>query len=268
MVFSALPLAGRTALVTGVSRRRGIGFGVATALATLGAHVFIHHYRPHDLERATGGDDLDAVRAELTAALVPGARMGDLSADLRDPATIEPLLEAATALTGTLDILVCNQAMSGGDGSISDMTPERLDAHWQANARASLLLTAGFAQRAARNSERTRRASPVRVTVGPAFGPFERPTGRHRLDDIGQGHGAMPARWPMPSSKAAIAGITRYGGRRTPRGRPCAEHHQSRSGEHRIPGSETTDRDLSEFEAWLPRTPFGRVRLPWPIPRI
>ncbi|WP_256999543.1 hypothetical protein [Microbacterium sp. SZ1] len=51
MHVSPLPLRGRTALVTGVSRVRGIGFATATRLAALGANVVIHHYRPHDLDQ-------------------------------------------------------------------------------------------------------------------------------------------------------------------------------------------------------------------------
>lgn len=257
-----LPLAGRTALVTGVSRRRGIGFAVATALAALGASVFIHHYRPHDLEQATGGDDLDAVRAGLAAALTTGARMGDLSADLRDPATIEPLLDAASALTGELDILVCNQAMSGGDGSIYDMSPERLDAHWQANARASLLLTAGLAR------QRRRQLGAAEAEVarpgdrGPAFGPFEHPTGHVVWMTSGQQGGAMRGEVAYATSKAALAGITRT---------VAAELLDVGLVLNTVnPGpvntgyldADTTDRDLSDFEKWLPTTPFGRVGRP------
>ena len=37
-----LPLRGRTALVTGVSRRAGIGYAVARRLAALGASLFLH----------------------------------------------------------------------------------------------------------------------------------------------------------------------------------------------------------------------------------
>lgn len=144
---TTFPLAGKTALVTGVSRRRGIGFAVASQLARLGANVFIHHYRPHDTALPWGGDDLDAVRAELRSALTPGASAGDASADLRDPDAIAAIVDAAASLTGRLDILVCNHAQSGGDGSILDMTAERLDGFWAANTRSTLLLTQAFAAR-------------------------------------------------------------------------------------------------------------------------
>lgn len=37
-------LKGRVALVTGVSRRKGIGFAIAQRLASMGADVFIHSF--------------------------------------------------------------------------------------------------------------------------------------------------------------------------------------------------------------------------------
>ena len=41
-VLSKAGLKGRVALVTGASRRKGIGFAIAQQLAMLGADVFIH----------------------------------------------------------------------------------------------------------------------------------------------------------------------------------------------------------------------------------
>ena len=38
------PLTGRVALITGVSRKQGIGFGIAQRLAQAGADLFLHGY--------------------------------------------------------------------------------------------------------------------------------------------------------------------------------------------------------------------------------
>lgn len=258
-----LPLLGRTALVTGVSRRRGIGYATATALAALGAHVYFHHFRPHDLDHPWGGDDLDAVRAGIAESLVDGGLSGDAEADLRDPSTIEPLLDAASALTGRLDILVCNQAMSGADGTIFDMTAERLDAHWQANARATLLLTAGFARR--RRRELIGEVDATAARPGDridALGPFEKPTGHVVWMTSGQAHGAMRGEISYATSKAALAGITRS---------TAAELLDVGIVLNTVnPGpvntgyldADTTDRDLSGVDEWIASTPFGRVGRP------
>ncbi|MBA8990702.1 NAD(P)-dependent dehydrogenase (short-subunit alcohol dehydrogenase family) [Curtobacterium pusillum] len=162
-----LPLHGKTALVTGVSRRRGIGFAVATKLASLGANVVIHHHRPHDLDLPWGGDDLDAVRAGVREHLTEGARFADVAADLSIATAIPEVVQAATALTGRLDILVCNHAKSGDDGSILDMTPERLDAFWDVNTRATLLLTAEFARLRAPRTDEPRRPGDRVAGNGP-----------------------------------------------------------------------------------------------------
>ena len=242
-----LPLSGQTALVTGVSRRKGIGFAVARELASLGADVFIHHFRPHDTARPWGGDDLDAVRNGIRDALAPGAVTADRHADLRDAQEIEDLLDAATALTGSLDILVCNQALSGSDGSILEMSADRLDAHWHTNARASLLLTAGFARR---------------KRDGGASAPFDAPTGRVIWMTSGQGDGPMRDEVAYATSKAGLAGVTRT---------VAAELLDLGIVLNTInPGPvntgyldpETTDRDLSWLPGFLESTPFGRFGRP------
>ncbi|WP_236683534.1 SDR family oxidoreductase [Demequina aurantiaca] len=200
------PLAGKTALVTGVSRRRGIGFAVATKFLELGASVFFHHYRPHDLDQPWGGDEIDDVRAGLEAARGGDASIGSLSADLSDPAEIPHLMEVAEALTGTLDILVCNHAKSGDDGSILDMTADRLDAMWSANARSTLLLTRQFAEiHAPQAQDYEPRRPGERI---PSTGPHEAPAARVFWMTSGQIHGPMPGEVAYATSKAALAGIT------------------------------------------------------------
>ena len=250
-------LHGQTALVTGVSRRRGIGFAVASELARRGASVFIHHYRPHDLDLPWGGDDLDAVRDELSAALAPGAVLGDMSADLRDANAIPALIEAARGLTGQLDILVCNHAQSGDDGSILDMTAERLDGFWATNTRSTILLTQAFAR--LRTGEEAGTRPGERATRGE---PFAGPQGRVFWMTSGQIHGPMRGEVAYATSKAALAGVTKT---------VAAELLDRGIILNTIdPGpvntgyldAETADRPLAEIEEYVRGTPFGRFGEP------
>ena len=252
-----LPLLGQTALVTGVSRRRGIGFAVAAEFARLGASVFCHHYSPHDADQPWGGDDLDALRADIGRMLQPTASLGDRSADLRDASTIPPLVEAARALTGRLDILVCNHARSGGDGSLLDQTAASLDAFWQTNTRSTLLLTREFA--ALRASAAPEARPGERAGRGE---PFAEPTGRVFWMTSGQQDGPMPGEVAYAASKAALAGVTQT---------VAAELLDVGVILNTInPGPvntgyldpETADRPLEEIEAWMRATPFGRYGEP------
>jgi 3-oxoacyl-[acyl-carrier protein] reductase len=164
----ALPLRGRTAVVTGVSRRQGIGYAVAVRLARLGAGLLVQHHRAHDLEQPWGGDDLEAVTAGLRAALVDGARLVDVPLDLADPDAATELVDTGVDAFGHLDVLVCNHARSGGDGDLASVDAAMLDQHWQVNARSTLLLTRAFAaQHDARPGGRV-----VWMTSGQQLGPM------------------------------------------------------------------------------------------------
>lgn len=253
-----LPLSGKTALVTGVSRRRGIGFAVATKLADLGANLVIHHHRPHDLDLPWGGDDLDAVRAGLRSHLVGDACSTDIAADLAVATAADDLIDAAAAMTGGLDILVCNHAKSGGDGSIIDMTPAQLDAFWNVNTRATLLLTAAFARRFTVAPTAPRRPGE-RI---PGRGPHATPRGHVVWMTSGQIHGPMIGEVAYATSKAALAGITAT---------VAAELLELGVVLNTVdPGPvntgyldpETTDRSLDDIDGWLATTPFGRVGRP------
>ena len=263
---ATLPLAGKTALVTGVSRRRGIGYAVATRLAELGASVFIHHFGPHDADQPWGGDDLDAVRAGVREALSDGAVTGDRSADLRDAEQAVSLVDEAHALTGRLDILVCNHARSGDDGSILDMTADRLDAFWDANTRSTLLLTQRFAHLWSCGPEAA--DAPARVATAPGGRPGERvPTDEHATARViwrtsGQGDGPMRGEVAYVTSKAALSGATAT---------VAAELLELGIVLNTInPGpvntgyldAETSDRDRTELEAIVRATPFGRYGRP------
>jgi 3-oxoacyl-[acyl-carrier protein] reductase len=175
-----LPLRGRVALVTGASRRAGIGYAVCRRLAAYGASVFVHHFSPHDAGQPWGADEVSSVVAGVRE--VATAPVADMSADLSDPAAPAALVSSVVDRLGGLDILVCNQARSGSDGPLSAMSPEKLDAHWTVNARASLLLAQAFA----------------------ALG---RP-GRLIFLTSGQNEGPMPGEVAYAASKGALWSIT------------------------------------------------------------
>ena len=187
-------LSGRSAVVTGVSRRKGIGFAVASRLARMGASLVVQHWSPHDADQPWGADDVGEVVEALRSQLAPGARLVDLSLDLAHPDAGERLIGVAVERLGDadagerlghLDILVCNHARSGGDGRLRDQTAAGLDAHWQVNTRSTLLATRAFAAQ-----------------------HDGRPGGRVVWMTSGQQSSPMPDEIAYATSKAALDGVT------------------------------------------------------------
>jgi 3-oxoacyl-[acyl-carrier protein] reductase len=143
-----LPLRGRTALVTGASRRGGIGCAVARRLAAYGAAVYLHHHVLHDEEMPWGADRPEEVAEAVRAARgEPGTVVAHGPADLAAPDAPARLIDdAARALGGRLDILVANHALSGSDGTLDTIDAAMLDAHWAVDARSVVLLVQAFAR--------------------------------------------------------------------------------------------------------------------------
>ena len=189
-----LPLAGRTVLVTGVSRRVGIGHAIACRAADYGASVVAHHYRPHDASQPWGADDVEAVMASIRTHLVGPARLVDIGADLAAPGEPARVVEQAVAAAGHLDALVCNQAMSSPDGPLAETTEAILDAHWAVDARASILLAQAFAAQDGF-------AAPAPQRAGRRHGAIVFLTSA-------QGLGPLPGEVAYAAAKAAIAGVT------------------------------------------------------------
>ncbi len=133
-----MDLVGRNALVTGVSRRAGIGFAVARRLLDAGASVFVQGWTPHDAAQPWGAEPggTEAVARELQ---VPFREL-----NFSDGAAPAQLVAAARDELGPLDILVVNHARSGL-GRLGALAAEEIDAFLHENVRASLLLVKEFA---------------------------------------------------------------------------------------------------------------------------
>ena len=137
----------RVAVVTGVSRRQGIGFAVARRLLADGLHVLIHSWSAHDAQQPWGADPggMEAVLDELGGA---GERLAHVEADLADPAAPATVIAHALERFGAIDVLVANHARSSSQ-SLEDVTAEELDRSWAVNARAVILLVQAFAAKRA-----------------------------------------------------------------------------------------------------------------------
>ena len=176
-------LSGRCAVVTGVSRRAGIGFAVAKRLLGLGSDVFVQSWVPYDEGTSWGADPdgLDAVLSELAAL----GRVEHLAADFADPDAPRAVIAAARDAFGHVDILVANHARSES-GNLDAITAAQLDAHLVENVRGSILLVKELAAR-----------------------HDGRPGGRVVLLTSGQHLEAMPSELAYAISKGALHQATR-----------------------------------------------------------
>ncbi|GHH50334.1 SDR family oxidoreductase [Streptomyces candidus] len=190
------PLLGRTALVTGASRRDGIGYAVARRLAAYGAGVYLHHHVPHDVAQPWGADPegAEGVAAGVREARAdPEAVVAHGPGDLTGPTAPAELIATATGALGTgrLDILVANHALSGHDGPLDHIDAAMLDAHWATDTRSVILLVQAYARLRAALADRP-------------------PGGRILMMTSGQDlAGGMPGEVAYALAKGALASATR-----------------------------------------------------------
>lgn len=119
------------ALVTGVSRARGIAAAVAARLRSDGFIVVTAGWTPYDTKHHQGIDEQVA---------------SDLQFDLADPDAPADLIRAAEARAGVVTALVLAHAYDAGLG-LFEATSETIDRHMAVNVRSFLLLMQAFAER-------------------------------------------------------------------------------------------------------------------------
>ena len=155
-------LDGRVALVTGASRRAGIGFAIARRLVADGAAVFAHGWTQHDALQVVGANS-----GAAAAVRALGERVRYCEADFADPDAPRAVVAAARAAFGHVDLLIVNHARSGS-GRLPDVTAAELDAFLHENVRAAILLVREFAvQHDGRPGGRV-----VLMTSGQHLGPM------------------------------------------------------------------------------------------------
>ncbi len=145
-----IDLAGRIAVVTGASRKIGIGAAIARTLAEAGADVFITYFLPYDEQQpwSSKPQEVEELLAQLHAV---GVRAYGMEANLAQPETPHRVFDAVEGLLGKASILV-NNATHSEDGDINVLDAAQLDRHYAVNVRGMALLCKEFVRRWQRGS--------------------------------------------------------------------------------------------------------------------
>ncbi|HWH19423.1 MAG TPA: SDR family NAD(P)-dependent oxidoreductase, partial [Solirubrobacterales bacterium] len=121
-------LAGRAALVTGGSR--GIGRGIALALAAAGADVALSYRR-----------DEDSARSAVAEIEGLGVRGVAVQASMEAPPDLERAVDEAREALGPIDLLVSNAGLASRGNTVADTDPAEMERLFQAHVMAAHRLT-------------------------------------------------------------------------------------------------------------------------------
>jgi 3-oxoacyl-[acyl-carrier protein] reductase len=177
-------LSGRVALVTGVSRRIGIGFAIARRLAELGADLMVQGLPSYDAGQPWGADP-DGLLARVAELRATGRRVESVELDFMSPDAPARAFAAARRHFAHVDILIANHAYSRS-GALEALEASEIDRHLIVNVRGSLLL--------------------ARELAAQHDG---REGGRIVLLTSGQHRGPMPGELAYVASKGALHQVTR-----------------------------------------------------------
>jgi meso-butanediol dehydrogenase/(S,S)-butanediol dehydrogenase/diacetyl reductase len=146
----AIDIDGRTVVVTGAGRHRGLGQGIARAFVTAGANVVIS-----DIGRTEGTrfpehgvgttDELEAVAGELRA--IGGGDVETAVCDVRDENQVEALVAHAAERFGSLDVYVNNAGIGYLMAPVQDIDGSDWDAVLGVNLKGTFLGTKHAARR-------------------------------------------------------------------------------------------------------------------------
>jgi pteridine reductase len=205
------PLAGQAVLVTGAARR--VGAAIARKLHTAGANVVLH-YR-------TSATAAESLARELNEARAGSVRT--LQADLLDLNQLAPLIDAAVAAFGRLDVLV-NNASTFYPTPLGAITAEDWDDLMGTNVRAPLFLSQAAAPALRKtgglivnivdiHGSRPLKRFTVYCTAKAALAMLTRSLARElapqiRVNGIAPGPILWPKDAPEPDTKAKIISQT------------------------------------------------------------
>lgn len=160
-----LDLTGKTALITGASRRVGIGAAVARVFAAAGADIAFTHWTPYDAATyGTSTSEPDELANELRAQ---GVRVQSIEADISQPDVATHLFDQIESMLGPVSVLVNNAAYSMKD-DFESITAGSLDRHYAVNVRGTMMLSVEFARRFSEGTG----GRIINLTSGQSVGPM------------------------------------------------------------------------------------------------
>jgi NAD(P)-dependent dehydrogenase (short-subunit alcohol dehydrogenase family) len=130
-------LDGRVALVTGATG--GIGTATVALFARAGATLVL---------TSNEADKCESMAADLRVA---GTTAHAIPADLSDQPAVRAMAERAIALTGRVDVLICNGGMEGHVGPIGEASPGAIEKVLGVNLLSAMTLTGVLAPQMAAN---------------------------------------------------------------------------------------------------------------------
>ncbi|MEM7372453.1 MAG: SDR family oxidoreductase [Bacteroidota bacterium] len=135
----------RIAIITGVSRLEGIGRAICHELANQGCDIFFTYWTEYDRQMPWETHELEPkqIQSELQNL---GIRCACLELNLQKVESIQFLFDEVENQLGNPSILI-NNATFSTESSISSITAQVLDSHYEVNLRATTLLISEFVKR-------------------------------------------------------------------------------------------------------------------------
>lgn len=178
-----MKLAGKLAVVTGVSRLDGIGAAICLELAKQGCDLFFSYWTAYDLEMPwrVEANEQETLLVELKKI---GVKAKALELDLSQKEAPAQLFKTVVREMGSPDILVNNAAYSTS-GPFIGLTADVWDRHYEVNVRGTALLCSEFAK------------------------SFQKGSGGRIINlSSGQFQGAMPGEVAYAATKGAVDAMT------------------------------------------------------------
>jgi 3-oxoacyl-[acyl-carrier protein] reductase len=174
----------RIAIITGASRRRGIGAAICLALAQAGTDIFFTHWSPYDQRMPWGAEEDEPIQLQKQVQAM-GVRCEHLMIDLGIPDAPQRIIQVVEEQLGLASILVNNATHDDTNAPFDQLDAPTLDAYYAVNIRGTILLSIEFARR------------------------FALPAGGRIINlTSGQGYGPMPSKLAYVATKGAIDAFT------------------------------------------------------------